>query len=612
MLQPNGDCNAEGTVCEYSWKIEHRETMVIYDENAEAGLPVVTFNGNFYKRNRDLNQCSRRDLLSETEKSKVITADGSYGPATTINGQLPGPNIIVKNGTQVVVRVTNALLMEGITIHWHGMEQRHTPWMDGVAGVSHCPINPGETFTYRFLATPPGTHWYHSHLGTQRTDGLYGALIVLPPDSSEVQLDNESETSAEVEETTEPEYDGEFIMILHDWMRENSLDTNNRILAEMQRFSPGYNDTTKCFYQTRQSDGTDIGVTPFHSALINGKGQFYTYERSRKTGYKQEYIENHLIPVETFTVERMKMYRFRVINAAMMFAFDVSIDSHKLHVIATDGNRLRTVIADSVIINSGERFDFYIEASQNPGNYWIHARTLETSNIKDVSKQRQSSGRTIFSPLCNRAICMSSGREVFTVQSGNFVYEAVGNGSNAGNGLHGTAHPVHIHGHHFYVVKTGFAQYDANGKYIADNEDIDCGGQERCNNAKWRDPNWAGDNIPGLNLVNPPMKDTIIVPVGGYVVVRYVADNPGWWFVHCHIAIHQVEGMAMMFKEGDESEMNAPPDGFRSCGHFDWSAEDFFEKIRSPAPVSSSMKVTAGWNVFYALLLVLAFRVRNH
>ena len=40
---------------------------------------------------------------------------------------------------------------------------------------------------FRFLADPPGTHWYHSHLGTERTDGLSGALIVLPkPDKTTV------------------------------------------------------------------------------------------------------------------------------------------------------------------------------------------------------------------------------------------------------------------------------------------------------------------------------------------------------------------------------------------------------------------------------------------
>ena len=78
----------------------------------------------------------------------------------------------------MVVRVTNHLYMEGITIHWHGLHQTGTPWMDGTAYVTQCPIQPHQTFTYRFRATPAGTHWYHSHVANQRVDGLFGMLLV--------------------------------------------------------------------------------------------------------------------------------------------------------------------------------------------------------------------------------------------------------------------------------------------------------------------------------------------------------------------------------------------------------------------------------------------------
>lgn len=56
-------------------------------------------------------------------------------------------------GKQVVVKVTNKLIQEGVTLHWHGMVQRKTPYMDGVGSVSQCPISPGETFTYRSANT---------------------------------------------------------------------------------------------------------------------------------------------------------------------------------------------------------------------------------------------------------------------------------------------------------------------------------------------------------------------------------------------------------------------------------------------------------------------------
>ena len=74
----------------------------------------------------------------------------------------------------------NNLPSEALTIHWHGIHQRYTPFMDGAAHVSQCPIQAMQRFTYRFTASPPGTHWYHSHLVNQRQDGLYGMLIVHP------------------------------------------------------------------------------------------------------------------------------------------------------------------------------------------------------------------------------------------------------------------------------------------------------------------------------------------------------------------------------------------------------------------------------------------------
>ena len=50
--------------------------------------------------------------------------------------------------------------------------------MDGVSQVTQCPIGPQSTFSYNYTASPSGTFWYHSHSGAQRTDGLFGALIV--------------------------------------------------------------------------------------------------------------------------------------------------------------------------------------------------------------------------------------------------------------------------------------------------------------------------------------------------------------------------------------------------------------------------------------------------
>lgn len=64
------------------------------------------------------------------------------------------------------------------SIHFHGINQRNSTWMDGVAGVTQCPIPPGENYTYEFTCIEQrGTFWYHAHTGVQYTDGLFGPIV---------------------------------------------------------------------------------------------------------------------------------------------------------------------------------------------------------------------------------------------------------------------------------------------------------------------------------------------------------------------------------------------------------------------------------------------------
>jgi L-ascorbate oxidase len=37
------------------------------------------------------------------------------------------------------------------------------------------------------------------------------------------------------------------------------------------------------------------------------------------------------------------------------------------------------------------------------------------------------------------------------------------------------------------------------------------------------------------NLLKAPLKDTVTVPVGGYTIIRFRANNPGAWLFHCHL-----------------------------------------------------------------------------
>lgn len=100
-------------------------------------------------------------------------------------------------------------------------------------------------------------------------------------------------------------------------------------------------------------------------------------------------------------------------------------------------------------------------------------------------------------------------------------------------------HPIHVHGHNFFIVGRGFGNF---------------------NEAK--DPD-------KYNLVDPPERNTVAVPSGGWAAVRIKADNPGVWFIHCHLEEHTSWGLATGFivqnGPGSSQSMLPPPKDLPSC-----------------------------------------------
>jgi FtsP/CotA-like multicopper oxidase with cupredoxin domain len=122
------------------------------------------------------------------------------------NGQFPGPLIEANRGDRLLVNVTNTL-PNATTVHWHGLYQNGTNWMDGTTGVTQCPIPPGKSFLYNFtLDNQYGTYWYHSHFSTQYSDGLVGPLIIHAPEEASVRNG----------------YDFDQIILLSDWYHDLS------------------------------------------------------------------------------------------------------------------------------------------------------------------------------------------------------------------------------------------------------------------------------------------------------------------------------------------------------------------------------------------------------
>jgi FtsP/CotA-like multicopper oxidase with cupredoxin domain len=120
----------------------------------------------------------RMHLVAREETLRL--ASGREVSGYSLNGSSPGPTLRAVEGDLVEVRLTNAGIDDGITLHWHGIDVPNA--MDGVAGVTQDATLPGETFSYRFVADQVGTYWYHSHQVSheQVRRGLLGAVVVEP------------------------------------------------------------------------------------------------------------------------------------------------------------------------------------------------------------------------------------------------------------------------------------------------------------------------------------------------------------------------------------------------------------------------------------------------
>jgi len=95
------------------------------------------------------------------------------------NGSIPGPTLRVRQGSEVIVNVTNDGDLD-TTVHWHGLRLDNK--YDGVPHETQLPIPVGGSFTYRIRFPDPGLYWYHPHIREDYTQemGLYGNILVEP------------------------------------------------------------------------------------------------------------------------------------------------------------------------------------------------------------------------------------------------------------------------------------------------------------------------------------------------------------------------------------------------------------------------------------------------
>ena len=133
------------------------------------------------------------------------------------------------------------------------------------------------------------------------------------------------------------------------------------------------------------------------------------------------------------------------------------------------------------------------------------------------------------------------------------------------------SHSIHLHGHSFCVVHVEHGTYE-NGLFRNNTKDIECK-DFLCSWTNGTAPDFSRYLTNGRLNKTAIRKDTVIVPAGGYVVIAFQADNPGYWFMHCHMEAHQLEGMAIIVQEYPDDQHPPPPAGINYVGDFLWQDE---------------------------------------
>ncbi|RUS29517.1 Cupredoxin [Jimgerdemannia flammicorona] len=498
--------------------------------------------------------------------SKFAAApDGFNVNVLGANRQLNVP-IIVNKGDTISVKTTNNL-DEPTALHFHGIFQNGTNWYDGAAMVTQCPIQPNKTLTYTFKVDKQhGTYWWHSHHKSQYIQGLRGPLIVKDPANEPYTKD----------------YDQEIIVSLADWYH-----TDKNILLS-QLFAPGGN-----------------GDEPMpDSGLINGKGQYDCTQSNPVVGTqraKNACVSNSTL--EVFNVQQSKRYRFRIINMSAMAVFNFTIDGHRLDVIEADGTDTQKVTVDTIRIGPAQRYSVIVTMNQTAQDYWVravidttqwmqnftstfnpetrailHYGTAGTAKTPTTQPPSQATLLNPYSllpysyppPPANFDLGVSMRFDMLNdeVTNINYAFVTIDNvydtvhyempkrptlfdvldGNNLPNSTLAinvaknavveltiwnddvTEHYFHLHGHQFWVMGSGQALNNVIKPGPTQNFPVRDtiavpGCRKRANN--------TGEGICGGGL--------------GYVRVRFIADNPGVWLLHCHMEWHMAAGLAATF-----------------------------------------------------------------
>ncbi|PIA59285.1 hypothetical protein AQUCO_00400287v1 [Aquilegia coerulea] len=512
-------------------------------------------------------------------------------PIVTINGKFPGPTIYAREDDTVLIKVVNHVKYN-MSIHWHGIRQLRTGWADGPAYITQCPIQPGQTYVYNFTLTGQrGTLWWHAHILWLRAT-VHGGIVILPKLGVPYPF---------------PKPNKEVVVLLSEWWKSDVEAVINEALKS--GLAPNVSDAhtinghpgpvSSCSSQGGYNLQVDSGKT-YMLRVINAALNEELF--FKVAGHKLTVVEVDAVYTKPFKTDTILIAPGQTTNVLLTAnratgKYLVAASPFMDAPIAVDN-----VTAIATVHYSGTVASLTTTLTKTPPqnatpvatNFVDSLRSLNSKKFpaKVPLKIEHSLLFTVGLGINPCATCTNGSRVVASVNNVSFVmpstallqahyfnisgvftddfpgnppvqFNYTGTGPKNLATMKGTRlyrlaynstvqvvlqdtgiitpenHPVHLHGFNFFVVGRGLGNFNPK-----------------------KDPK-------KFNLVDPVERNTVSVPSGGWTAFRFRADNPGVWFMHCHLEVHTTWGLKMAFVvdngKGPNESVLPPPSDLPTC-----------------------------------------------
>ncbi|KAM6562773.1 hypothetical protein CsatB_022771 [Cannabis sativa] len=478
-------------------------------------------------------------------KLKNVTRLCHTKSIVTVNDQFPGPRIVAREGDRLLINVVNHI-QNNISIHWHGIRQIRSGWADGPAYVTQCPIQTGQSYVYNFTVVGQrGTLFWHAHISWLRAT-VYGALVILPKRGipypftkpyKEVPIifgewwnaDPEAVINQALQTGGGPNVsdaytinglpgplyncsaealnDELFFSIANhtvkvveaDAVYVKPFDTNTILIAPGQttnlllKTKPQFPNAT--FLMSARPYVTGLGT--FDNSSVAGILEYESSNSKTHLSVKKLQLLKPILPALNDTSFATKFANKLRSLANTRFPANVpqKVDKHFFFTIGLGTNPCqhnntcqgptnRTMFAASINnISFALPNTALLQAHFTGQSNRIYTTDFPTKPIVPFNYTGTPPNNTM----------VSNGTKLVVLPFNTSVELVMQDTSILG----AESHPVHLHGFNFFVVGQGFGNFNPN-----------------------KDP-------ANYNLVDPVERNTVGVPSGGWVAIRFLADNPG-------------------------------------------------------------------------------------